>query len=96
MFMSLPVKDRAIVNIKVKTTAKYSSIAQDLLVVYAISGADTLAALFYGKNKVVKVVKKVCPCHRLVTLPLILQQFWSRLQHSSVRVMPRPSLVANP
>ena len=58
MFMFSPVKDQAIVDIKT-TSAKHSSIAQDLLAVHAISGADTLAALFYvGKNKVLKVAKK--------------------------------------
>ena len=57
MIMSSPLKERAVVDIR--TTAEaHSDIADDLLAIHGLSGADTVASLHgIGKATVIKVTK---------------------------------------
>ena len=55
MFMSSPVKERAVVYIRA-TAEAHRDIAAELLAIHGISGADTIASLHdIGKGTVLKV-----------------------------------------
>ena len=57
MFISSPVKKRAVVDIRA-TAEAHRDIAADLLAIYGLSGADTIASLHgIGKGAVLKVYK---------------------------------------
>ena len=60
MTMSSPVKKRAVIYIRA-TVESHSDIADDLLAIHGLSGADAVAS-FHGivKATVVKVAKKGC------------------------------------
>lgn len=62
MIMSSPVKERAVVDIRA-TAEEHSDIADDLLAIHGLSGADTVASLHgIGKATVVRIAKKRgCP-----------------------------------
>ena len=49
MIMSSPVKERAVIAIRAKVES-HSDIADDLLAIHALSGADTVAS-FHGIGK---------------------------------------------
>ena len=60
MIMLSPVKERAVVDIRA-TVESHSDIADDLLAIHRLSGADTVASLHgIRKATVVKVAKKGC------------------------------------
>ena len=57
MIMSSPLKERAVVDIRA-TAEAHSDIADDLLAIHGLSGADTVASLHdIGKATVIKVSK---------------------------------------
>ena len=57
MIMSSPLKERAVVDIRA-TAEAHSDIADDLLAIHGLSGADTVASLHgIGKATVIKVTK---------------------------------------
>ena len=58
MFMSSPVKERAVVDIRA-TAEAYRDIAADLPAIHGLSGADTIAWLHgIGKGTDLKISKK--------------------------------------
>ena len=58
MFMSSPVKERAVVNIPA-TSEAHRDIAADLMAFHGLSGADTTASLHgIGKGTVLNISKK--------------------------------------
>ena len=58
LFMSSPIKDRAVVDIRA-TAETHNDIADEFLAIHGISGADTAASLHgIGKATVLKVAKK--------------------------------------
>ncbi len=60
MNMSSPVKEPAVIDIRA-TVESYSDIADDLLVIHGLSGADAVASLHgIGKATIVKGAKKRC------------------------------------
>ncbi len=61
MIMSSPVKERAVLDIRA-TVESHSDVADDLLAIHVLSGADAVASLhgMIGKATVVKVAKKGC------------------------------------
>ena len=60
MIMSSPVKERAVIYIR-DTVESHSDVADDLLAIHGLSGADAAASLHdIGKATVVKVAKKGC------------------------------------
>ena len=57
MLISSPVKERAVVDIRA-TAAAHRDIVADLLAIFGLSGADTIASLYgIGKGTVLKVSK---------------------------------------
>ena len=60
MIMSSPVKERAVIDIRA-TVESHSDIADDLLAIHGLSGADAVASFHgIGNATVVKVAKKEC------------------------------------
>ena len=60
MIMSSSVKERAVIYIRA-TVESHSDVADDLLAIRGLSGADAVASLNgIGKATVVKVAKKGC------------------------------------
>ena len=58
--MSSPVKERAVIDIRA-TVESHTDIADDLLAIHGLSGADAVASFHgIGKATVVKVAKKGC------------------------------------
>ena len=58
MFMSSPVKERSVIDIK-QTAAAHIDIASDLLALHGLSGADTVSAIHgIGKTTVINLAKK--------------------------------------
>ena len=58
VIMALPVRDRAVTDIH-STVAFHNDIASDLLVIYGLSGANTIAALHgIGETMTLKVARK--------------------------------------
>ena len=59
MITSSPVKERAVIYIRVHVDSAHSDITDDLLAIHALSGADTVAPFHgIGKATVVKVAEK--------------------------------------
>jgi len=57
MVMASPLKDRAVVDIRA-TAEAHSDIADDLLAIHGLSGADTVASLHgIGKATVIRISK---------------------------------------
>ena len=57
MIMSSPVKERALIDIRA-TVESHSDVADDLLAIHVLSGADAVASLHgIGKATVIKVFK---------------------------------------
>jgi hypothetical protein len=58
MIMSSPVKERAVIDIRA-TARTHQNIAQDILAIHGLSGADTVASLHgIGKPTIVNAYKR--------------------------------------